>query len=69
MKRVSGKELLNLAKKKGFIVTRIRGSHHFVQKEELSTIIPVHNNRDLGKGLVLKILNDLEFSKKDLGKK
>lgn len=62
---VSGKELIKIAKKLGFEVLRVKGSHHFLKKDNITTIIPIHNNRDLGDGLVLKILKDLELSKEE----
>lgn len=65
---VSGKELLTIVKKLGFEVIRKKGSHHFVQKEKTTTIIPIHNNRALGEGLVLKILKDIDLSKKEFQK-
>ncbi len=48
---LTGKELLKLAKKHGWIVDRINGSHHIVIKNGVSISIPVHGNKDLGKGI------------------
>ena len=61
---VSGKELLSIIKKQGGVVERVKGSHHFVRLGDKTTIVPLHNNRNLGEGLVLKILKDLGFSKR-----
>ena len=65
---ISGKELLNILEKLGFEIIRVKGSHHFLQKGDLRTIVPVHNNRDLGSGLVLKILKDLKIDRKEFTK-
>ncbi len=61
---LSGKQLLKLLQKNGFTVVRQKGSHVFVENTtgELSTVIPLHGNEDLGKGLLKAILNDLEIS-------
>lgn len=63
---ISGKELVSILKKLGFRVLRQTGSHTFLQKENLRTTIPVHNNKDLGSGLLLKILKDIKLTKKEL---
>ncbi len=67
---LSGKKLLQILKKHGFVVIRQKGSHVFVQNLErnLSTIIPLHSNEDLGKGLLRAILNDLDLGVEDLVK-
>lgn len=61
---ISGKTLLKLFKKNGFFEVRQKGSHVFVENEEgtLGTVIPIHTNEDLGKGLLKSILEDLEIT-------
>ena len=51
---ISGKNLIKVLKKNGFIVLRKKGSHVFVESENrvLNTVVPVHGNEDLGKGLL-----------------
>ncbi|MDD6383963.1 MAG: type II toxin-antitoxin system HicA family toxin [Streptococcus hyointestinalis] len=58
---LTGKEMVKLAKKNGWIEVRIEGSHHHFKKEGFPRIvsIPVHGNKDLRKGLERKILKDL----------
>lgn len=65
---ISGKNLLKVLKKAGYSEVRKRGSHVFVEHEsfERATVIPVHANEDLGKGILKSILNDLEISVDDL---
>ena len=50
---LTGKEIVKLAKKNGWIEVRIEGSHHHFKKEGFPRIvsIPVHGNKDLRKGL------------------
>ena len=56
---ISGKELLALLEKYGFIVTRIKGSHHRMKHEDgRVTTIPVHKNDPIPKGLLRKIIRE-----------
>lgn len=65
---ISGKKLLLILGKKGFRMIRRKGSHVFVESENgiHGTVIPLHGNEDLGKGLLKSILNDLELSVEDI---
>ncbi len=64
----SGLELLKLALKKGFVVERQRGSHVILSKNGKLTVIPVHGQRPIKKGLTLQILKDLEITREELEK-
>ena len=61
---LSGKRLFKLLLKHGFVFVRQSGSHLFIESEggKLSTVIPLHGNEDLGKGILKSILNDLEIT-------
>lgn len=61
---ISGKKLLKLLLKNGFVKIRQKGSHVFIESNDSSvgTVIPIHGNEDLSKGLLKSILNDLELS-------
>lgn len=61
---LSGKKLLRILSKNGFRALRKKGSHVFVENAEgdRGTVIPVHSNEDLGKGILKSILNDLDLS-------
>jgi predicted RNA binding protein YcfA (HicA-like mRNA interferase family) len=55
---LSGKEMLRLLLSRGWIVVRIRGSHHWVEHPDLpgqGFPVPVHGNRSLGVGLEKRI--------------
>lgn len=67
---ISGKKLLKILKKNGFYEVRQKGSHAFVadKNNEISTIIPLHGNEDLGKGLLRSILEDLQITTEELVK-
>ena len=57
--RISGKEMVRLLEQLGFQVVRVRGSHHFMERGEQRTTVPVHAGRDLKIGTVRKILRDV----------
>jgi predicted RNA binding protein YcfA (HicA-like mRNA interferase family) len=63
----SGKKLIRILSSFGFEVVRIKGSHHFLRHlDGRTTVIPVHSNEDIGKGLLRKILSDCDLSVDDL---
>jgi predicted RNA binding protein YcfA (HicA-like mRNA interferase family) len=49
---MTGKQLIKLLKQQGWELERIQGSHHIMVKGSKTLSVPVHGNRDLGKGLV-----------------
>lgn len=56
---VSGKELVKILEKIGFVVTRIKGSHYRMKHSDgRVTTVPVHKNEDLPKGLLQKIIRE-----------
>lgn len=56
---VSGKKLIKILHKLGFITVRINGSHHRLKHEDgRVTTVPVHKNEDIPKGLLRKILRE-----------
>jgi predicted RNA binding protein YcfA (HicA-like mRNA interferase family) len=48
---MSGKDLVKLLKKNGWILDRIKGSHHILRKNGDSLAVPVHKNEDLKPGI------------------
>jgi len=52
---MNGKEVIRKLKAKGWFLIRIRGSHHVMNKDEKNVPIPVHGNKDLGKGIIAEI--------------
>jgi predicted RNA binding protein YcfA (HicA-like mRNA interferase family) len=58
--RITGKELVRILKKDGFVCKRIEGSHHILQKtfpDETVTIpVPVHAGKIIKLGLLNHIL-------------
>ena len=59
MINISGKGLLNCLLRMGFLLIRIKGSHHRLRHPDgRVTTIPVHRNDDLPKGLLRKIIRE-----------
>ena len=54
MKQVSGKELARAVQKKGWIIVRIKGSHHVftLTGRPERIVIPIHGNQPLKIGLL-----------------
>ena len=64
---VTAPELIAALEKIDFLVIRQKGSHVRMKHEDGRVVtIPVHAGKDIGKGLLLKILRDAELSKEDL---
>ena len=64
--KLTGKDLIKVLGKLGFVVIRIKGSHHRLKHNDgRFTTIPVHTNEIIGPGLLSKILNDCEIKKED----
>lgn len=55
---MTGKELLRLLQYNGWILDRVRGSHHLMIKEGRTLSVPVHGNKELGKGLLNRLKKD-----------
>lgn len=53
---MTGKELLRLLEDNGWKLDRISGSHHIMVKESKTLSVPVHGNKDIGKGLLTKLM-------------
>ncbi len=51
------KDLLKLLKKDGWKLVRIKGSHHVLQKDGKTTVIPIYG-RDVPTGLLNAILKE-----------
>jgi predicted RNA binding protein YcfA (HicA-like mRNA interferase family) len=54
--------MVRFLEREGFLLLRVRGSHHFLAKGELRTSVPVHGNRELKIGTLRGILRDVQMS-------
>jgi predicted RNA binding protein YcfA (HicA-like mRNA interferase family) len=68
MKSISGKTFCKVVEQQGWVLKRIRGSHHIYTKTGSPAIlsIPVHGNRDLPIGTLAKLMKDAGISEADL---
>lgn len=64
---ITGSELIKALSRIGFSVVRIKGSHHRIEPADgRKTTIPVHGKETFGRGILLKILRDVELTRDDL---
>ena len=65
----TGLELIAVLKKAGFMVIRIKGSHHFLRHDDGRTVVvPVHSGESIGPGLFSKILRDCDLDREQFMK-
>ncbi len=61
---LSSTELIKILRKMGFEEIRQRGSHkYFKHPDGRATVVPIHPGRDIGRGLLRKILNEIEVTR------
>jgi predicted RNA binding protein YcfA (HicA-like mRNA interferase family) len=64
---LTGDAVINALEKVGFQVLRQKGSHVRMQHEDGRVVtIPVHVGKNIGKGLLRKILRDAELTREEL---
>ena len=64
------KEVIKVLEKLGFVNTRrSKGSHfRYCHPDGRKTTVPVHKGKDISKGLLRKILRDIEISPEEFKK-
>tara|TARA_Y100000310_G_scaffold300547_1_gene336303 strand:+ start:1178 stop:1399 length:222 start_codon:yes stop_codon:yes gene_type:complete len=66
---LSAKELIRILNKMGFAEIRQRGSHKcFRHPDGRTTVVPVHSGRKIGRGLLRRIMNEIEVSREEFFK-
>jgi len=64
--QISGKEFCKILEKFGFKKIYGKGSHiRFKHPNGRKTVVPVHGNEKLGKGLILEILKQIKLSREE----
>lgn len=64
--RIDGKTLIAALAKAGFVVSRVKGSHHFLKHADgRVTVVPVHGDETIGPGLLTKIINDCDMTREE----
>ena len=67
---LSSKEIIKFLEKEGFVAKRQKGSHVlFEHADGRTTVIPVHSNKDIGRGLLKAILDEISLTREDFFKK
>lgn len=67
--KISGKELCKVLLKLGFEKIYGKGSHiRFKHPDGRRTVVPVHGNEDIGPGLLLAILKQINLSREEFEK-
>lgn len=63
---LTGEEVVKALTQAGFVAVRQRGSHVVMQHPDgRSTVVPVHQGEDLGRGILSKILRDTEIRREE----
>jgi len=66
---LTGKKLLSILMSIGFELLRVKGSHHFLHRQDgRSTVVPVHSGETIGPGLLAKILRDCDLTREQFQK-
>ena len=64
---IASKALIRALERSGFVIVRQRGSHVRLRHPDGRVVtVPVHSGKDVGKGLLRKILRDAELTVDDL---
>ena len=64
---VTGKRLITALKRAGFLIQRVKGSHHFLRHPDgRTTVVPVQSGESLGPGLLAKELSDVGITRNEL---
>ena len=67
LQSVTGKKIVGALQRLGFDIVRIKGSHRYLRhKDGRATVVPVHSGETIGRGLLAKILRDVEIDAKTL---
>lgn len=65
---VPGRKIIRALESHGFVVGRIRGSHHVMTHPDgRTTTVPLHGARDVPRGTLRRILRDAGMSVAELG--
>jgi predicted RNA binding protein YcfA (HicA-like mRNA interferase family) len=63
---LSAKEMCAFLEKEGFVNIRQKGSHRFYRHPDgRFTIIPMHSNTKIGRGLLLEIIEQIGLTKEE----
>lgn len=63
VRQVRARDLARVLEALGFVRVRQKGSHaFFLHADGRATVVPLHGGEDIGRGLLRRILRDIEVS-------
>ncbi len=63
---ISGRRMCKLVERLGFERVHRVGSHvRYIHSDGRKTVVPVHGDEELGKGLILEILKQIKISREE----
>lgn len=67
---LTAKELIKILNKFGFQFIRQKGSHIYLKHQDgRCTVVPLHAGKEIGRGLLKRILNETEISREEFLKR
>ena len=64
---VLGKALITALKRAGFLVQRMKGSHHFLRHPDgQTTVFQMHSGESIVPSLLVKVLRDVDLTRNEL---
>ncbi len=61
---LTGEEVIRVLERAGFEVIRRRGSHMVMgHADGRQTVVPIHRGEDIGRGILSKILRDVDLDR------
>ncbi|MBN2368205.1 type II toxin-antitoxin system HicA family toxin [Candidatus Woesearchaeota archaeon] len=67
---ISSNELCKFLEKEGFRIIRQKGSHRFYRHPDgRTTVVPMHSGKDIKRGLLKGILNEIKISREEFFRK
>lgn len=67
---LSSKKLCTFLEKEGFVNLRQKGSHRFYKhKDGRTTVVPIHSNKEISRGLLKAILDEIKIEREEFFKK
>ena len=63
---LSSRELCKFLERNGFKLIRQKGSHCFYRHQDgRTTVVPTHSNKDIKRGLLRGILNEIRMTREE----
>lgn len=60
---ISSKDFIKFITNRGFVYTHTKGSHHVFKSSNQTVVVP--ERKEIGKGLLLEMINQIGLSRED----